>query len=1130
MATQKKLLGKKKKVIDSNSFAQVPRSMTDASEYDPEYARQAIGLVNMGDIETGDSNKDLVRVVLGKYWDLSPVRNHLYTATPPEPEGSVEVFEIGWPALKVFHKSPIEIEYCTPKEQYKTINPTTHTTVEKISLYCNIPPNSNLGKDTPGDNGYLAWVAAMKTGVTNDAGQFFPPIVKANVDFYDHYHEANKPFTPKEMLQKQFDGNGKIYIANYKTYYNERIRSGEYERATGKRTSVNNALPSVYGFLRVIAGPENLSRENVTRYDGIVEEIKPYYKETPEISFDNITKGGNILHDYPFESLISLYGSIGTENYDIAKTTKEEKESRIIHRLVNAPYDSTTVFNPYKPRRRASGIDLDGLFESYFDEYTYRITQDPKMNKKIIYNKNIQMLEKVMSNIFFDASVIPIMNKIDKYKNYFPFYNEIEFSTERNTTIGDFAKDYNLIDILAYHFASSASKERIQTTLPFHLFTDKAQEKKYSTEPTIETTQADGTVMVISEQEAWNFANAATELSAGARSPDANTKKYDLAKPLSFVDLNEDPVTQTLEEGSQIESIARYPIQNTKMTFDFVKMLNDFLETEDYFDDFASNTYDIRNFAARLDGIARDGGSWMTKIAKIVGGDLDNVFNKNINGPTLREKIFEIYDLVKRDYRDILDGKPAHSEDIFYRIEKVLIKNDGSETTIQNMFFPNTTELDLIKYVDTQIKYRTYAKYKYRIYAYRLVFGSQYRYQWTLPEYKDSQTAQTALGGSISADDHYAATGGPKLDQNSTIGEHLVLLTAGAMAPSTMQGPFPPLQLSSDENFDLNLGLSDPMGTLVPFYNEDPNNTTTVKDLGLGASNAQGTDTDFFYKNYTADFRVRLRPSIKVVADKIFETPVMMVMDKPPVPPHVDIIPYRAVNNKIKIMLDGLVDRYRKAPIQILDSDKEEFQLALDAQLSPDGKIEFGSDDPIASFQIFRTEKHPAKYKDFEWYQTVNGSVFEETILPNKKYWYVFRAVDSHNHISNPTAIYQVELVDMKGAVKPVIKTVPLMMPEIADNRLEIQKYLYITPTMKQLHFSDDPATDSIFSSDDVKKRYKIRLTSKSSGKKIDFNLYFQKKEQVSMQGALMGLFAEKDKKDIYVQGAGYNLLDSETP
>ena len=137
----------------------------------------------------------------------------------------------------------------------------------------------------------------------------------------------------------------------------------------------------------------------------------------------------------------------------------------------------------------------------------------------------------------------------------------------------------------------------------------------------------------------------------------------------------------------------------------------------------------------------------------------------------------------------------------------------------------------------------------------------------------------------------------------------------------------------------------------------------------------------------------------------------------------------------------------------------------------------------------------PKKYSDFTLYREINNFVFEEKILPNTKYYYTFRAKDPHGHISNPTEVYEVELIDEKGAVKPIIRLVSMDAPENKTNIKACQKYIYIKPSLKQLYFSDDPEVSGIFSDPGKKKKYKMRLTSKGSGKKIDINFSFRKKQ-----------------------------------
>ena len=58
----------------------------------------------------------------------------------------------------------------------------------------------------------------------------------------------------------------------------------------------------------------------------------------------------------------------------------------------------------------------------------------------------------------------------------------------------------------------------------------------------------------------------------------------------------------------------------------------------------------------------------------------------------------------------------------------------------------------------------------------------------------------------------------------------------------------------------------------------------------------------------------------------------------------------------------------------------------------------------------------------------------------------------------------------------------------------ECQKYIYIKPNLKQLYFSEDEEVDGIFSTQNKKKRYKLRLVSKGTGKKIDINFSYEKK------------------------------------
>ena len=97
--------------------------------------------------------------------------------------------------------------------------------------------------------------------------------------------------------------------------------------------------------------------------------------------------------------------------------------------------------------------------------------------------------------------------------------------------------------------------------------------------------------------------------------------------------------------------------------------------------------------------------------------------------------------------------------------------------------------------------------------------------------------------------------------------------------------------------------------------------------------------------------------------------------------------------------------------------------------------------------------------------------------------------------MSNPSNVYEVELIDEKGAVRPLIRTISMEPVEKKSIMKECKKYIYLKPTPKQLHFA--AGNESIFSDSGAtakKKRYKMRVTSKGSGKKLDINFAFHKK------------------------------------
>ena len=174
------------------------------------------------------------------------------------------------------------------------------------------------------------------------------------------------------------------------------------------------------------------------------------------------------------------------------------------------------------------------------------------------------------------------------------------------------------------------------------------------------------------------------------------------------------------------------------------------------------------------------------------------------------------------------------------------------------------------------------------------------------------------------------------------------------------------------------------------------------------------------------------------------------VIDKPPVYPNVDIIPFKNVSDKILFNLSANSGEFSAPPILLESDDTAQFfaaalnqglqdvfptleasalRSALESNFvktltSPRAMIKFRSDDPATTFEIFRIEKYPKSYKDFEnrMIKKITGladnAAFVDHVMPNTKYYYVFRTEDIHSHVSNPTHIYEVELSKINDAVK----------------------------------------------------------------------------------------------------------------
>ena len=276
------------------------------------------------------------------------------------------------------------------------------------------------------------------------------------------------------------------------------------------------------------------------------------------------------------------------------------------------------------------------------------------------------------------------------------------------------------------------------------------------------------------------------------------------------------------------------------------------------------------------------------------------------------------------------------------------------------------------------------------------------------------------------------------------------------------------------------------------------------------------------------EFSVTYKPSLKIARIPIFKQNARL-LDAAPLPPNVELVPYKGVFNEFLINLSGNSGDIEEMPVIITDADADFYKKYREARgIDEDAPIRFASDDAAGRFEIYRTDVAPKSYEDFRTsLNAIIGAVdvasasMKSKVQTNKKYYYTFRAIDQHDNRSNPSPVYQVEIVENNGMMffLSSVYQFPTMEDKTTHTRT-FQRFLKINPNMIQSLVNVEETfptftmdilgnTYSMDASDysnayklplgkvilgkaeqDVwEKNFKLRVTSKHTGRKFDINL-----------------------------------------
>tara|TARA_B100000131_G_scaffold320897_1_gene370185 strand:+ start:1291 stop:3930 length:2640 start_codon:yes stop_codon:yes gene_type:complete len=394
------------------------------------------------------------------------------------------------------------------------------------------------------------------------------------------------------------------------------------------------------------------------------------------------------------------------------------------------------------------------------------------------------------------------------------------------------------------------------------------------------------------------------------------------------------------------------------------------------------------------------------KFSDVVSNHPKYRFYKSLLAIILKGKVKKLLKKHMRTVQEVFEGKSAYHETVLYKVSKYAGPNTNGEP-IQSFYIPNSNDLDVFTYIDTQVKYDT--QYTYSITAYELVVGNKYQYQ--------------------------------------------------ELVSKVQYGKWAAVQVINE-------------------------------------------------------------PSLRLVEVPIY-VHTNRVLDNPPIHPEVEFVPYKGINNKIKILVNSGVGRY-DIPFEIIESEEmEQVNKHKRAQnkLHTDNTLMYETDDYPAFFEVRRMLKKPKSFGDFAGKKIKlasttlkntemisSGMGIVDKIKPNTKYYYCIRAIDNHGHISYPSPIYEVEMVDDAGSIYPIVRICEFAPEFESQPAIGGRRYIHIQPTMPQLLVNEensglievgtvanlDKLNLSISEETVWGKKFKIRLTSKSTGRKMDFNVSFE--------------------------------------
>ena len=254
--------------------------------------------------------------------------------------------------------------------------------------------------------------------------------------------------------------------------------------------------------------------------------------------------------------------------------------------------------------------------------------------------------------------------------------------------------------------------------------------------------------------------------------------------------------------------------------------------------------------------------------------------------------------------------------------------------------------------------------------------------------------------------------------------------------------------------------------------------------------------------------RIEIEPSIQVLELDYFQDTCRIIQPPQPVP-DVEFSNNQLSRNEIKMNIKLNANSYTKEFIPLESSELSQNDL-VDDYNKLKRKNYFQYETEHALFEVFKVPHIPKTYDEIDNFKISEirhkepsiGALFRDSIAINQTFYYVFRSINYHDLLSNPTPIYEVKLTEDADETFLHTKVVGLFKENMFQPSLNLSNRIQLIPS--SLHTIIPQEIEEGFTSvkgniDKVElgfaekpiwgRRFKFRFTSTDTGKKIDINV-----------------------------------------